>query len=180
LAERADVSSEADVDVGSVATTHNALALLAAPAARAGKHMVVEKPGARREAELDPVAESARSTGVLVEVGIAAIIRHSPKLVRFLDTGALGEPTFVRAQLGHGGQPSYENECRAVQEVPCGGRQSTKVFTSLTLPDGFRGDFVDAQGAALTFYWNMPVGTMPFFYVANGVRPHRLSLHERD
>jgi predicted dehydrogenase len=54
LAERADVSSEADVDVGSVATTHNALALLAAPAARAGKHMVVEKPGARCAAELDP------------------------------------------------------------------------------------------------------------------------------
>ena len=34
----------------------------------------------------------------------------------------------------------------------------------------FRGDFVDAQGAALTFYWNMPVGTMPFFYAANGMR----------
>jgi hypothetical protein len=43
--------------------------------------MVVEKAGARCAAELDPVAESARSTGVLVEVGIAAIIRHSPKLV---------------------------------------------------------------------------------------------------
>jgi predicted dehydrogenase len=38
------------------------------PAATAGKHMVVEKPGARCAAELDLVAESARSTGVLVQV----------------------------------------------------------------------------------------------------------------
>ena len=56
-AESAAASSEVDLVI--VATTHDVLAPLAARAARAGKHVLVEKPGARCAAELDPVADAA-------------------------------------------------------------------------------------------------------------------------
>ena len=52
-----------DIDVVFVATTHDQLAPIAAEAAAAGKHVLIEKPGARRAAELDAVAEAARRTG---------------------------------------------------------------------------------------------------------------------
>src|SRR5436309_2818678 len=66
-ADASAVSSAVDVVI--VATTHDALAPLATRAAGAGKHVLVEKPGARCAAELNPVADAARSTGVLVRVG---------------------------------------------------------------------------------------------------------------
>jgi predicted dehydrogenase len=57
------------IDIVVVAATHDVLASIAAAAARAGKHVLVEKPGARRAYELDAVAEAARAAGVCVRVG---------------------------------------------------------------------------------------------------------------
>src|SRR6476646_7491837 len=58
-----------DVDVVLIATTHDMLAPIAAAAAAAGKHVLMEKPGARRAAELDCVRAAAERTGVLVRIG---------------------------------------------------------------------------------------------------------------
>jgi predicted dehydrogenase len=63
------VAASPDVDVVIVATTHDMLAPIAAAAAGAGKHVLIEKPGARRAAELDAVAEAAARTGALVRIG---------------------------------------------------------------------------------------------------------------
>src|SRR5438093_10258878 len=53
-----------DVDIVVVAATHDMLAPIATAAAEAGKHVLVEKPGARRAAELDCVRAAALRTGV--------------------------------------------------------------------------------------------------------------------
>ena len=42
-----------EIDLVLVATTHDMLAPIACEAASAGKHVLIEKPGARRAAELD-------------------------------------------------------------------------------------------------------------------------------
>jgi predicted dehydrogenase len=52
-----------DVDLVVVATTHDLLAPIAAAAAAAGKHVLIEKPGARRAAELDAVAAAVEQSG---------------------------------------------------------------------------------------------------------------------
>src|ERR1035441_5795228 len=54
------VAASPEIDIVIVATTHDMLAPIAAEAASAGKHVLIEKPGARRAAELDAVAEAAR------------------------------------------------------------------------------------------------------------------------
>ena len=46
-----------------VATTNDALAAVGARRREAGKHVLVEKPGARRVAELAPVRDAARDAG---------------------------------------------------------------------------------------------------------------------
>src|SRR5689334_19737606 len=56
------VIARPDIHAVIVATTHDALAPIAAEAAGAGKHVLIEKPGARRAAELDPVARAAART----------------------------------------------------------------------------------------------------------------------
>src|SRR5262245_23710316 len=58
-----------DVDIVLVATTHDQLAPIACTAAAAGKHVLVEKPGACRSADLDPVRAAAARTGARVRVG---------------------------------------------------------------------------------------------------------------
>src|SRR4051812_3315478 len=52
-----------------VATTHDMLATIAAEAASTGKHVLIEKPGARSKAEMAPVREAAAGAGALVRVG---------------------------------------------------------------------------------------------------------------
>jgi predicted dehydrogenase len=161
-AEAAAVSSGVDIVI--VATTHDALARLAARAAGAGKHVLVEKPGARCAVELDQVADTARSTGVLVRVGFNHRYHRAFRKAReILDTGVLGEPMFVRARYGHGGRPGYEKEWRAVPEMSGGGEAIDQGMHLIDLARWFLGEFVDVQGAAPTFYWDMPVEDNAFF-----------------
>jgi len=153
-----------DVDLVIIATTHDSLAYLAEHAARAGKQVFIEKPGARCAAELDPVVSAARSTGVLVRVGFNHRYHRAFRKAReIFDSGALGEPMFVRARYGHGGRLGYETEWRAIPEVSGGGEAIDQGVHLIDLARWFLGDFIDVQGAAPTLYWNMPVEDNAFF-----------------
>src|SRR5688572_4425617 len=69
LSQWRDILGLQDVDIVIVSTTHDALAEVALAAISAGKHVLVEKPGARRAVELDPLIEAAERAHVLVRVG---------------------------------------------------------------------------------------------------------------
>jgi len=155
------------VDVVIVATTHDALADLAARAATAGKHVLVEKPGARCAAELDVLAVAAKSTGALVRVGFNHRYHRAFRKAReIMDTGVLGEPMFVRARYGHGGRQGYNKEWRAVPEISGGGEAIDQGVHLIDLARWFLGDFVKVQGAAPTYYWHMPVEDNAFFLLS--------------
>lgn len=57
------------IDVVIVATPHNLLAEIASAAVREGKHVLIEKPGARSVDELRELISIADSAGVCVRVG---------------------------------------------------------------------------------------------------------------
>src|SRR5690349_9997857 len=89
------VVNHPDVDVVLVAITHNMLAPVACAAAAAGKHVLVEKPGARRAAELDPVRQAAARTGVRVRVGFNHRYHRAFRKAReVFVSGALGDMMF--------------------------------------------------------------------------------------
>lgn len=93
-----------DADIVVIATTHDQLALLALEAVKAGKHVLLEKPGARCAAELEPVARVATEQGLKVKVGFNH--RFHPSLLKarqIVDAGKLGPLMFVRGRYGHGG-----------------------------------------------------------------------------
>lgn len=147
-----------DVDVVLVATTHDMLAPIACAAAMAGKHVLIEKPGARRACELDPVVDAARRTGALVRVGFNHRYHRAFRKAReIFESGVLGEMMFVRARYGHGGRPGYEREWRAVPELSGGGELIDQGMHLIDLARWFLGDFSKVQGHIATYFWDMPV-----------------------
>lgn len=147
-----------DIDLVFVATVHDMLAPIAAEAAAAGKHVLIEKPGARSKAELAPVLEAARRTGALVRVGFNHRYHRAFRKAReIFDSGALGPMMFVRARYGHGGRPGYDKEWRAVPEKSGGGELVDQGMHLIDLARWFLGDFSEIRGFIGTYFWDMPV-----------------------
>jgi predicted dehydrogenase len=147
-----------DVDIVLAATTHDMLAPIAAKAAAAGKHVLIEKPGARRAGELDTVAVAAQRMGVKVRVGFNhRYHRALQKAHEIFRTGELGDLMFVRGRYGHGGRPGYDKEWRAEPEKSGGGELIDQGMHLIDLARWFLGDFGEVRGTVARYFWQMPV-----------------------
>jgi predicted dehydrogenase len=153
-----------DISIAIVATTHDWLAPITAFAAAAGKHVLVEKPAARRGAELDAVDAAVAGTGALVRVGFNHRCHRALRRAReIVDSGVLGPLTHVRARYGHGGRPGYDREWRAQPELSGGGEAIDQGMHVIDLARWFLGDFVDVHGFMPRYFWDMPVEDNAFF-----------------
>jgi predicted dehydrogenase len=95
----AEVLESRDVDVVAIATPNHLHAEEAVAAARAGKHLLLEKPTGLDLAELQQVRDAVRHAGVRTIVSFE--LRYNPflKFARWLRTsGWLGEIRFARTQ----------------------------------------------------------------------------------
>jgi predicted dehydrogenase len=147
-----------DVDVVIVATVHDALAEIALAAVRAGKHVLVEKPGARRPAELLPVRDAAAAAGLTVKVGFNHRLHPGIRKARAIAAeGALGPVLYLRGRYGHGGRPGYEKEWRADPVRSGGGELLDQGVHLIDLARCFADDFALATAHLGRFYWDMPV-----------------------
>lgn len=156
--------ARADVDVVVVATSHDALAEITAAAAEHGKHVLVEKPGARRAAEFGPVRDAAARTGVKVRVGFNHRYHRAFRQARCIVAGgALGELTHVRARYGHGGRLGYEREWRFDPAISGGGEAIDQGMHLVDLARWFLGDFDVVAGAMPRYFWESPVEDNAFF-----------------
>ena len=147
-----------DIGLVVVATAHDSLARIAAAALRNGKHVLVEKPAARKSSELQPVLEEERRSGKHVHVGFNhryhRAFRKAFELVR---AGELGPLMFLRARYGHGGRPGYDREWRSLKEKSGGGELIDQGIHLVDLARCFLGEFTEVQGCAGTFFWEMDV-----------------------
>jgi predicted dehydrogenase len=154
------------LDAVIVATTNDSLAPVALAAVRAGKHVLVEKPGARSAAELRPVAEAAKAAGVTVRVGFNHRFHPALRKARELvDAGAVGPLMFVRGRYGHGGRVGYDREWRANRQLAGGGELLDQGVHLIDLARWFLGDVVEVTGHADTFFWNTPVEDNGFVFL---------------
>ena len=152
-----------DVDVVVVATTNEALSEVSLAALEAGKHVLVEKPGARNVDELDRVIAAAYRAKRLVRVGFNH--RYHPALQKareLVDAGELGPLMYVRGRYGHGGRVGYEQEWRANPARSGGGELIDQGVHVIDLARWFLGDFIDVTGVATTYFWKMPVDDNAF------------------
>jgi predicted dehydrogenase len=165
------VVARQDVDIVIISTTHDLLAEIALAAVTAGKHVLVEKPAARRATELDAVIAVAQHQRVLVRVGFNHRYHPALRKARTLcGEGALGDLLYVRGRYGHGGRLGYEKEWRADPAISGGGELIDQGVHLIDLARWFLGDFTAVQGFAHTYYWEMPVEDNGFLLLKTAAR----------
>ncbi len=146
-----------------VSTANHALAPITLAAVRAGKHVLVEKPGGIASAQLAEIESAAATTGSLVRIGYNH--RFHPaflKIRELMRTETLGEIMFLRARYGHGGRVGYEREWRADPKLSGGGELIDQGVHLVDLAEMFLGQFTQVEGHAVTAFWNMPVDDNAF------------------
>jgi predicted dehydrogenase len=164
-----EAASAADVDVVFVATTHDMLPRVSEAAAAGGKHVLIEKPGARKAEELEGVLAAAGQTGALVRIGFNhRYHRAFQKAREIFDSGSLGELMFLRARYGHGGRIGYDKEWRANPDISGGGEGIDQGVHLVDLARWFLGDFPHVDGHSATYYWDMPVDDNSFYLLRTG------------
>lgn len=146
------------VSIVIVATLHDSLTEIATGAVAAGRHVLVEKPAARRQAELAGLSRLAADKGCLVRVGFNHRYHRALQKARELVTsGALGPLMFIRARYGHGARVGYDKEWRADPKISGGGELIDQGPHVIDLARWFLGEFTDVSGLATTLFWTMPV-----------------------
>jgi predicted dehydrogenase len=162
----------AKVDAVVVATTNDQLVPMATLAAVAGKHLLIEKPGARRAAELSPLGALAREHRLVVKVGFNHRFHPAAQKARaILDAGACGDVMFVRGRYGHGARLGYEQEWRADPVKGGGGELLDQGVHLIDLARWFLGaEFTDVAGRVETYFWKMLVDDNAFLTLATAAR----------
>jgi predicted dehydrogenase len=161
----------ADVDAVMIATPHDVQAQIVRAAIQAGKHVLVEKPAARHAEELQGLPQLAARGNVRVRVGFNhRYHRAFQQARRLVDSGVLGPLMFIRARYGHGGRPGYEREWRAQPHRSGGGELIDQGVHLIDLARWFLGDFVEVEGFAQTYFWNMPVEDNGFMLLKTASR----------
>jgi predicted dehydrogenase len=150
--------SDPAVSIVIIATLHDTLAEIAHGAVAAGKHVLIEKPAARRAAELSGLANAAAATGSLVRVGFNhRYHRAIQKAHQLVTSGAIGPVMFLRGTLGHGGRVGYDREWRSDPAKSGGGELIDQGPHLIDLARWFLGDFPEVDGFAATYFWDMLV-----------------------
>jgi predicted dehydrogenase len=151
------------VDAVIVATLNASLAPIALAAVEAGKHVLIEKPGALNAAQLRQIAAAAKSSGAKVRIGYNHRFHPSLQKARALiDEGALGPLMFIRGRYGHGGRVGYDREWRADPALAGGGELIDQGVHLIDLAGWFLGDFASVDGHASTYFWDMKVDDNAF------------------
>jgi predicted dehydrogenase len=163
VTEAAAVFADPRVHAVIVSTLNASLAPLALAAAHAGKHVLVEKPGALTSAQLREVQSAAARSGVRVRLGYNHRFHPALRKAReFVDAGVLGPLMFLRGRYGHGGRKDYDREWRADPKLSGGGELIDQGVHLIDLAGWFLGDFPTVAGHAATYFWDMPVDDNAF------------------
>ncbi len=147
-----------DVDLVIVATPHRQLAPLAIRALDAGRHVLVEKPGAIDVAGARLIAEHAAAAQRVACVGFNH--RFHPAFLEakeIIEGGEFGGAMYIRARYGHGGRIGYEREWRADRAISGGGELIDQGIHLVDLTRFLAGDATLAFSELRTSFWDMQV-----------------------
>jgi predicted dehydrogenase len=158
-----ELLARADIDAIIVATPQDLHVEIARAAISAGIHVLVEKPAARHVDELVGLPQLAAEHDVRVRVGFnLRYHRAFQQARRLVDSGILGPLLFVRARYGHGGRVGLAGEWRAQPQRSGGGELIDQGVHLIDLARWFLGEFVEVNGFAHTYFWDMPVDDNAF------------------
>jgi predicted dehydrogenase len=163
------VLADARVTAVIVSTLNASLAPITLAAVRAGKHVLVEKPGALNAAQLRTIRDAAKQSGARVRLGYNHRFHPAIQKTReLIDAGSLGPLMFLRARYGHGGRKGYDREWRADAKLSGGGELIDQGVHLIDLAGWFLGEFPTVEGHAATYFWDMKVDDNAFLSLRTG------------
>jgi predicted dehydrogenase len=146
-----------------VSTLNASLVPIALAAIKAGKHVLIEKPGALGSGGLRELEGAATANNVRVRIGYNHRFHPGIQKAREIhDSGVLGPLMFLRARYGHGGRKGYDREWRANPALSGGGELIDQGVHLIDLASWFLGDFPTVEGHATTYFWDMKVDDNAF------------------
>jgi predicted dehydrogenase len=161
----------ADIGAVVIATPQDSQVEIARAAINAGIHVLVEKPAARHADELLGLPELAAKHNVRVRVGFnLRYHRAFQQARRLVDSGILGSLLFLRARYGHGGRLGLASEWRAQPQRSGGGELIDQGVHLIDLARWFLGEFVEVNGFAHTYFWDMPVDDNGFMLLKTNTK----------
>jgi len=151
-----------------ISTTNKYLSIIGEAAILAGKHILVEKPGARNSRELGKISKAYRKRKVVVMFGFNH--RYHPAIVQaknIIDSNDYGDVMFIRARYGHGGRLGYEKEWRFDKKIAGGGELLDQGSHLIDLVNLFCGKMDNVIGVTSHFYWRSQLEDSAFFILSN-------------
>lgn len=117
-----EVLADPDIDAVVLVTPHSMHADQIVAGAKAGKHVLTEKPFSLKKADGERAANAMKEAGLTL--GIGHNYRYGPavqEIKRIIDSGDLGEIHHIEANLSHQGQIGIEGWRRSAEQAPTGG-----------------------------------------------------------
>lgn len=153
-----------------ISTTNNQLVPLGLKVLEHGKHLLLEKPGARNAAEFESLLEARElaerkfNRRVLVHIGYNLRQHPSFRMLQGIMT-ELGQVMHIRARYGHGGRVGYDREWRANPEMSGGGELIDQGVHLIDLCQSIMGDIKSCSGHNTTSFWDMSVDDNAFMFL---------------
>ena len=153
-----DLIAAADVDAVIISTPPQLHESLAAAAASAGKHALVEKPMAATSEVCERMIRAARDAGTLLTVGYNHRYFEAMKLMRdVVASGDIGTLSHVRAYTGHSGLAEFKAPWMYDKQVMGGGALMDNGTHIIDLTRYIIGDPTEVFGVATHKVWNLGV-----------------------
>ncbi len=162
------VVTDKSIDAIFISTSHDSLTPLAVAAIKNGKHVLVEKPGARNYREFKKIASAHKKNPVVVMFGYNH--RYHPSIQKakeIIDSKKYGQVMFVRARYGHGARLGYEKEWRFDKKISGGGELIDQGPHLIDLVNYLVGSMENVYGVTPTLYWKTRQEDSAFFIMSN-------------
>ncbi len=152
-----------------VSTPNKYLSVIAASAIARGKHVLIEKPGAKNLKELQKIVTAYRKRKVVVMFGYNH--RYHPAILKakkLIDSKKYGKVLFIRAKYGHGGRLGYEKEWRFNKDISGGGELLDQGTHLIDLVSFFCGPLEYHSGYTGTLFWRTKLEDSSFLILKGG------------
>lgn len=167
-----------DIDAVIICTPPHLHSEIAVEAMEAGKHVLCEKPLARKTEEAELMIHNARKYSVVLSCGFNH--RHHPGILqakRWVDSGLLGQPLFGRCTYGICGRPGFEKEWRANPNIVGGGQLMEQGIHAIDLFRWFLGEFDSVTAFLATTYWKIAPLEDNAFVILRNAQDRMAQLH---
>lgn len=151
-----------------ISTPNKYLSIVAKSAIKAGKHVLIEKPGARNSKEMDEIIKAHQKNKVVVMFGFNH--RYHPAILqakKIVDSKKYGEVLFIRAKYGHGGRLGYEKEWRFDKDIAGGGELLDQGSHLIDLVNLFTGELKYHSSFVGTLFWKTKLEDTSFLLLKN-------------